>query len=188
MAFSIILAMDSYILFQGTIEKQPSLDLINALLALDESEDTDQIKLLLSSRGGSVYYGFTIATVIQNLKKRLVIHATNEISSIANIIYLAAKERSAESYAKFFFHGASVSADNLNYEDLNEQVSSMKVQNERIAKFVFEATGMTLNDSKNLMRQRQSLTAEEAVKRGIVQEVKREVIPPNALRKNVIYL
>ncbi len=182
--------MEYYILFQGPIEKATSLDLINALLEADGHKEVNHITLLLSSIGGSVYYGFNIATVIQNLKKFIRIHATNEISSIANIIYLSAKERSAESYAKFFLHGASIGGNDINFniEDLKEHTSSLKVQNERIAKFIFETTGMSLNDIKKLMLKRQSLSAEEAFNEKIVLEVKREQIPSDALRKNVIYV
>ncbi len=182
--------MEYYILFQGSIEKETSLNLINALLEADDYKEVDRIILLLSSIGGSIYYGFNIATVIKNLKKPIRIHATNEISSIANIIYLSAKERSAESYAKFFLHGASVGGNDINFniEDLKEHTSSLRVQNERIAKFIFETTDMSLHDTKKLMRKRQSFSAEEAFNAKIVLEVKREQIPPGALRKNVIYV
>lgn len=181
--------MEYYIVFQGPIEREPSLALINALLEADEKENVGHITVLLSSIGGSIYYGFNIATVIKNLKKSVRIHATNEVSSIANIIYLSAKERSAESYAKFFLHGASIEGNfNLNLEDLNEHVSSMIVQNGRLAKFIFEATDMSLEDVEKLMLNRKSLSAEEAFDRKIVLEIKDEQIPKNALRKNVIYV
>jgi hypothetical protein len=65
----------------------------------------------------------------------------------------------------------------------------MNVQNERIAKFIFEATGMELRDiQQRLMGKRRSLSAEEATTQKIVLEVKKEKIPPGALRKNIIYV
>ena len=181
--------MEYYILFQGSIEKQTSLALINALLEADGREDVHHITLLLSSRGGSVYYGFNIATVIRNLQKPIRIHATNEISSIANIIYLSAKERSAESYAKFFLHGVSIDGElSLNMEDLKEQVSSVEVQNGRLAKFISEITEIPIKEVKKMMRNRKSLSTELAFSHKIVLEVKEEQIPTDALRKNVIFV
>ncbi len=182
--------MEYYIVFQGPIEAKPSLDLVNALLEANNNDDVDHITLLLSSKGGSIYYGLNIATVIKNLKKPIRIHASNEINSIANIIYLSAKERSSESYAKFFLHGASIEGENLNFnlEDLKEQVSSIEVENIRLAKFIFEATGIPMEKIQEMMRIRKSLTAEQAFSAKIVLEVKEEIIPVNALRKNIIYV
>ena len=181
--------MEYYILFQGPIEKESSLALINALLEANGNEKVKHITILFSSKGGSIYYGFDIATVIKNLEKQVRIHATNEVSSIANIIYLSTEERSAESYAKFFLHGASINGDmNLNLEDLKEQVSSIEVQNGRLAKFISEITGISLKDVKEMMSARKSLSDEVAFGANIVREVKEEKIPAGALRKDVIFV
>ena len=182
--------MEYYIVFQGPIESEPSLGLINALLDANKNDDVDHITLLLSSKGGDIYYGFNIATVIKNLKKPIRIHASNEVSSIANIIYLSAKERSSESFAKFFFHGASIEGKNFsfNLEDLQEHLSSIEVENKRLTKFIFETTGMEIKDIEEIMKGRQSLTAEAAFAKKIVLEIKEEIIPPDALRKNIIYV
>ncbi|QQG46023.1 MAG: ATP-dependent Clp protease proteolytic subunit [Candidatus Niyogibacteria bacterium] len=181
--------MEYYILFQGRIDKDASLALINALLEANGKKEAEHITMLFSSVGGFIYYGFNIATVIKNLEKPIRIHATNEISSIANVVYLSAKERSAESYAKFFLHGASVEGNlSLNLEDLNEQVSSIQVQNDRLARFIFETTGTSIEEINQMMKGRRSLSSEEAFKYNIVLEVKEEQIPVGALRKDVIFV
>ena len=96
--------MDFYIIFAGIIEQNFGNRLLNAINAATERK-VRKIILFFSSLGGNVQEGFTLATVIRNCKTPILIHANN-IDSIANVIYLSAKERTAESYAKFFMHGA----------------------------------------------------------------------------------
>ena len=70
-----------------------------------------KITIFFSSLGGNIYDGFLLATLIQNSKVSIAIHAVNHIDSIANVVYLAAKERTAESHAKFYLHGASTQGE-----------------------------------------------------------------------------
>lgn len=102
--------MDFYIIFAGIIEQNFGNRLLNAI-SLATQRGASRIVLFFSSLGGSVQEGFTLATVIRNCKTPILIHANNNIDSIANVIYLSAKQRTAESYAKFFMHRSNYAGD-----------------------------------------------------------------------------
>src|SRR5260221_9244293 len=112
---------DYYIIFAGIIEQNFGNRLVTAINNAKLATAT-KIIIFFSSLGGSIQEGFTIASVIQNSTIPIAIHANNNIDSIANVIYLSSKERTAESYAKFYLHGAT--APSLPYDEkgLKEQL------------------------------------------------------------------
>src|SRR5271155_1740921 len=109
-----------YIIFAGIIEPNFGTRLVMAITNAKKAGAT-KIIIFFSSLGGNIQEGFTIASVIQNSTIPIEIHANNNIDSIANVIYLSAKERTAESYAKFYLHGATAPAIAYDEKGLKEQ-------------------------------------------------------------------
>jgi len=159
-----------YILAEGEIDQVFTHRLITAILNAKEI-GAQKIIIFFSSLGGSIYHGFVLASVIQNSEVPIEMHATNHIDSIANVIYLSAPERTAESHAKFYMHGASTSAFAMNEPTLKDQLSSIQTHNHRIAQFVSENCGVPLNRVKGLMAKGSSLSAQEALKHKIVHRI-----------------
>src|SRR5674476_275028 len=120
--------MDFYIIFAGVIEQGFASRLVTAINNAGIRGATKVI-IFFSSLGGNIQEGFTIASVIQNSKIPVSIHANNNIDSIANVIYLSAKERTAESYAKFYLHGAATPQAAFDEKGLKEQMLAIKTEN-----------------------------------------------------------
>ena len=136
--------MEKYIIFEGSIDQQATLRLVNAIQnAINLQPQANKVTIIFSSLGGNIYDGFLLASFIQNAKVPIAIHAVNHVDSIANVVYLSAKERTAESHAKFYLHGASTQG-NFDEKALKEQLSSIKTNNSRIAHFVSENSGLSL--------------------------------------------
>ena len=88
--------MEKFIIFEGMIDQQASQRLVGAINNASIQEPIpSKITILFSSLGGNIYEGFLIASIIQNSKIPIAIHATNHVDSIANVIYLSSKDRSA---------------------------------------------------------------------------------------------
>jgi ATP-dependent protease ClpP protease subunit len=83
--------MDYYIVFAGIVEVGFSTRLFTAINKAGTSGAT-KIIIFLSSLGGNIQEGFTLASIIQNSKIPIAIHANNNIDSIANVIYMSARE------------------------------------------------------------------------------------------------
>ncbi len=167
-----------YIIFEGSIDLDSAKKLYNSLSSVDPQKHK-RINLIFSSSGGNIYLGFFLANVIQNFKIPIRIHANNRIDSIANIIYLSAKERTAEAYARFYLHGASATIIEGYKKDFEEGVNSLKVENERIAQYIADNTGLSIDDVSKIMEGRGSKSAQEALGYGIVKSIGHLEIPPH---------
>lgn len=179
---------EGYIIFEGNIDQQASLRLVNAIAQLTKP-GIQKIIILFSSLGGSIYDGFLLATIIQNSKTPIAIHATNHIDSIANVIFLSAKERTAEAHAKFFLHGASVTGNlNLDEKGLKEKLLETKIQNGRIALFVAANSSVKIKKVQSMMEVGTTLSAQEALKHKILHSIEHKEIPLSAERVDVIYV
>ena len=177
---------EKFIIFEGAIDQQATTQLAQAIEAFVK-KGAQKITILFSSLGGNIYEGFLLATIIQNSKVPINIHATNHIDSIANVIYLAAKERSAESHVKFYLHGASVQG-NFDEKGLREKLLELKTQNSRIAAFITENSSVLTKKIRYMMRVGTTLSAKDAHKLKIVQTICHKEIPPEAERIDVIYI
>lgn len=180
--------MEKFIVFEGNVDQQATLQLVNAIQNLtNQQPQASKISLIFSSLGGNIYDGFLLASIIQNSQVPIAIHAVNHIDSIANVIYLAAKERTAESHAKFYLHGASTQG-NFDEKALKEQLSSIKTNNSRIAHFISEHSGLTLKKVSSMMESGTTISAQEALKRKIVQKIEHREIPVGAPRVEIVYV
>lgn len=168
--------MEFYIVFAGVIEQGFANRLVAAINKAN-GMGVAKIRIIFSSLGGNIQEGFTIASVIQNSKVPIAIHANNNIDSIANVIYLSAKERTAESYAKFYLHGAATPEGPFDEKALREQLLSIKTENARIAQFVSENSGLNVRKVQAMMRVGTTMTAQQALECGIVHEVVHKEVP-----------
>ena len=178
--------MDYYIIFSGIIEQAFSTRLFNAIQNAPNL-GANRIVLFFSSLGGDIHEGFLLASVIQNSKTPVIIHANNHIDSIANVIYLSAKERTAESYAKFYLHGAAVNG-NFDEKALKDQLSAINTSNSRIAYFISENSILPLSKVQEMMEIGTTLSAQEALQQGIVKEITHREIPQNIKREEIIFV
>jgi ATP-dependent protease ClpP protease subunit len=179
--------MDFFVLFEGAIDQQSSLRLVQAIQKGLATEGVKKIIVFFSSLGGSIYDGFIIATLIQNSRIPILVHATNHIDSIGNVIYLSAKERTAESHAKFYLHGAAVQG-NFDEKALKEKLSELKTQNSRIAYFISENSNIPLQKVQSMMRVGTTISAQDALKFNITHQIAHKNIPQNVPREEIVYI
>jgi len=180
--------MEKFIVFEGNIDQQATLQLVNAIQGItNQPPQVSKITIILSSLGGSIYDGFLLASLIQNSPVPIAVHAVNHIDSIANVIYLAAKERTAESHAKFYLHGASTQG-NFDEKALKEQLSSIRTNNSRIAHFISENSGLSFKKVSALMESGTTISAQEAIKHKIVQKIEHREVPAGAIRVDIVYV
>ncbi len=180
--------MEKYIIFEGVIDQQATQRLFNAINnASLQLPLPSKIIILFSSLGGNIYEGFLLASIIQNSKIPISIHATNHIDSIANVIFLSSKEKTAESHAKFYLHGAATQG-NFDEKALKDQLSSIKTNNSRIAYYISENSKLSLAKVRTMMSDGTTISAQEAKKFGIVNEILHKEIPNDAIREEIIYI
>ena len=182
--------MDFYIIFAGIIEPGFSNRLVVAINKAT-TLNAQKVFIFFSSLGGNIQEGFTIASVIQNSKIPVSIHANNNIDSIANVIYLSAKERTSESYAKFYLPWRAVTVPpnqpvSFDEKGLKEQLLSIKTENARIAQFISENSGVNFKKAQAMMRVGTTMTSQQALQYGIVKEIIHKEVPANAIKEEIL--
>ncbi len=176
--------MNLYIIFAGVIEQDFANKLVIAIRNA-QATGAKEVIVFFSSLGGNIQEGFLIASVIQNSTVPVSIHANNNIDSIANVIYLSAKQRTAESYAKFYLHGANTEG-RFDEKGLREQMSSIKTENVRIAQFISENSNLNFGKVQAMMRAGTTITAQQALECGIVQEIIHKEVPVGAVKEEIL--
>ena len=184
-SLSPLLIPEYYIIFEGVINKDATQLLYNAIQKAI-GQRAQKVIIFFSSLGGNIYEGFLLANVIRNSTVPIQIHATNHIDSIANVIYLSAKERSAESHAKFYMHGSSGGGGDI--RALEDDISAVKTNNTRIAYFISENTNLKLDDVKSKMMTGTTISAQEALQYGITGQLIHREIPPRAPREEIVFI
>lgn len=178
---------ESYIIFEGAIDQQATLRLFQTIDKLSKN-GSQKIIIFFSSLGGNIYEGFLLSTIIQNSKIPISVHATNHIDSIANIIFLSAKERTAETHAKFYLHGASISQATFDERILLDQLSAIRANNGRIANFIAINSALPLKKVQRMMKNGTTLSAQEALKYKLITNIEHKEIPTQAPREEIIYI
>ena len=178
--------MDYHIIFEGGIDQQATQKLFLAFQSA-KTASANNIVLFFSSLGGNIYEGFTLASIIQNSQIPIVIHATNHIDSIANVIYLSAKVRSSESYTKFYLHGASQNG-NFDEKSMKDALSAIRTNNSRIAHYISENSTLSLKKVQSMMRIGTTISAQDALKYNITQQIVHREIPATIPREEIIYI
>lgn len=176
-----------YIRFEGSITPDAASRLVDAMDRAKEM-GAKKIILLFSSLGGSIYDGFLLATSIEHSKVPIQIHAVNHIDSIANVVYLSAPERTAESYAKFYMHGASTGIMTMDEPTLLDQLSSLRTNNSRIAHYVTEHSDLSLAKVRTLMRRGTTMSAQEALKYKLVHKIAHLTIKPDCPIEEIVFV
>lgn len=159
------------ILLTGGIDDKQARRVSERLLALG-SESSEEILLVLSSPGGHVESGDMIHDMIKFVPAPVKILGTGWVASAGALIYCAAKKenRYALPNTRFLLHeprgGVGGQAS-----DVEIQAREIIKMRERLNKIFAAATGQTLAKIKKDTDRDYWMSAEEAVKYGLVNKI-----------------
>jgi ATP-dependent protease ClpP protease subunit len=141
-----------------------------------------QLYFLFSSTGASVDAGVALYNFLRALPVPIVMHNTGSIDSIANVVFLAADERYANSNSSFLFHGIQwgfSQGAQLTWTQLQETVSRFKGEETKIIDIISQRTTIKPDELKALFHQGEIRGTAFAQEKGIIQGVKEAKIPAN---------
>jgi len=164
--------------FFTPVSEQSSIDLMTTIDSAINS-GVDDLTLLMSTPGGSVFHGLSIYNYLQGLPlKNLTTHNFGSVDSIGVVIYCAGKVRNSSPQARFLIHGVSAQFQgqfSLEEPQLEERLRGLQIDIENIAKVIAENTGKTVKDVTSAMLARTTLNPEQAKEWGLVHEIKTEL-------------
>lgn len=135
----------------------------------------ETITLLISSQGGGMEVGFALYNQLIGLPVELTTYNIGSINSVANIIFLAGKKRLATPSATFLFHETYWNlpgATQLRFQQVNEISESLKAEDDRVKNVILSHSKMEREYLNKLIGKGSTLDANEALKNGIVHEIR----------------
>lgn len=153
---------------------------LQALAANIVGQGHPEIHLLLSTPGGAVQYGITIYNFLLSLPIKVVTHNLGNVDSIGLVIYLAGVERYACPHTTFMLHGVAMQVPaptTLFEKNFQESLARLTADQERIKGIYSERSKVSPEQAESLFLQETTLSAEDAVSRGIVHEIRQLSIP-----------
>jgi ATP-dependent protease ClpP protease subunit len=173
--------MIQYIVFTADVQAAQTGKLRAALT--QASNAGNDIYLLISSGGGNVFEGTTIAAFMRTLPVHVTTHNIGQIDSIAGVIFAAGTTRYANTNSSFLFHGVSMHYEHKDFieSQLEEQYLNIKRMRENIAATFAAYSGLTLEDTQALMISGATiLSSQEALSKAIIHEIRDAAIPPGS--------
>lgn len=167
-----------YIVFTADVQTIQAAKLRNAIT--EASNAHRDIYLIMSSGGGNVFEGLSLAAFMKTLPVNITTHNIGQTDSIANVIFAAGAKRLANISASFMFHGVSMHYEKVDLieSSIQEQYLQIKRLRESIAIAFAGYTGLSLADSQTLMVSGATiLSAQEALAKTIIHEVRDARIP-----------
>jgi ATP-dependent protease ClpP protease subunit len=167
-----------YIVFIADVQITQAARLRTALA--DASNAGRDIYLIISSGGGNVFEGMSIAAFMRTLPVTITTHNIGQTDSIANVIFAAGARRISNVAASFMFHGVAMHFEKQDFieSQLREQYEQIKRLRESIAIAFAGYTGIALPDIEALMISGGTiLSAQEALNRAIIHEIRDANIP-----------
>jgi len=140
---------------------------------------TKRIILLISSPGGNVFFGLTAYNYLKGIPAEVITHNFGSVDSVATVIYCAGSERYSVPDGEFLFHGLSLAFPPMQLDQaiIEEQIKMANNQTETISKIISTCSNKKPGEVKSAMIARTVVTADEAVKWGLVNEVRSKVAP-----------
>ncbi len=170
--------MTQYIVFTADVQTVQAGKLRSALT--QASNAGNDVYLLISSGGGNVFEGASLAEFMKALPIKITTHNIGQIDSIAGVIFAAGATRYANRNSSFLFHGVSMHYENKDFieSQLNEQYLNIKRMRENIAAIFAANSGLSVADTEALMISGSTiLNPQEALSKAIIHEVRDAAIP-----------
>ncbi len=168
----------TYIRFFGNVNEITVPNLINIIQEKFNS-GVRRFVILISSKGGSVFYGISAYNFLKGLPAEIITHNFGSVDSSAGVIYCAGTKRYSVPHARFLIHPVTwtyVGTTILPEDQMEENVKSLKLDMENIAKILAGTTGKTKDEILQVMKNRTNLSPEEAKTFGLVHEIKNELV------------
>lgn len=164
----------------------------NVQRALAEA-DGGTVDVEINSGGGDIFAASEIYTALRNYRGELRIHVTGMAGSAASVIACAGKSDISPT-AMVMVHNVSSGGADGDYHVKDKESEILRKANEAIAAAYTEKTGMSREDALAMMDRETWMTAADAVKAGLIDEIAQPpgiqlsaaaggLLPPETIRR-----
>lgn len=143
------------------------------------AKEMKRLYLLISSPGGNVDPGIAIYNFLKGLPIEVITHNYGSCDSIAALVFCSGIKRYTVNNSRFLIHGIGLTVQNQRFDEINlrETLDSLKNQRETISKIIAKECKKEIGDVEQDMLKGIILTPDQAIKYGLVTEIKDDLIP-----------
>jgi len=172
---------NSYAIFTAEVNPTSANNLVTFLLAQAAAGIT-RLTLAMSCPGGHVVSGITIYNTMLAMPYEIITHNIGNVDSIANVIFLAGKERYACAASTFMFHSVGFNAianQRLEEKNLRELLDSVQADHKRICEAIAARTKIPIEEGIKLFNEQRTRDAMWAKSTGVIADVREFSFPTN---------
>jgi len=161
-------------------------DTINALMQVVDrkiSQGAQQMGLLISTPGGDVFHGISAYNYLKGIPLEITTHNFGSADSIGVVLFCAGSKRLSVPHARFLLHGVMSNFPgpvSLEEKQLEERLKGLQIDMGNIARIIADTVKKDKQEILNDMLNRTTLYPEQAIKYGLVHEIKSELFEANA--------
>ncbi len=166
------LLMDRIVFLGSSINDQVANIIVAQLLFLDADDPDREVYLYINSPGGSVYAGLAIYDTINHLRAPVSTYCVGMAASMGALLLASGKKgrRNALPNSRIMLHQPS-SGYQGTAADIEIAAKEILGTRERLNRILAEKTGQTLKKINADVDRDRWMSAEEAVKYGLVDQV-----------------
>jgi ATP-dependent Clp endopeptidase proteolytic subunit ClpP len=155
----------------GTDKGELSADYVRSEISKAQSQGSKEIKLIINSRGGSVYEGFSIYNDLQDAGLKITAYIHGFCGSIATLIASAASYVEMSETAQYMIHNASGGAQGTANE-IKSTAEALSQIDTILAQNYAKKTKKTIEDIMSMMDKTTYMTPSQAKEMGFVDAVR----------------
>ena len=155
----------------GTDKGELSADYVRSEISKAQSQGSKEIKLIINSRGGSVYEGFSIYNDLQDAGLKITAYIHGFCGSIATLIASAASYVEMSETAQYMIHNASGGAQGTANE-IKSTAEALSQIDTILAQNYAKKTNKSIEDIMSMMDKTTYMTPQQAKELGFVDAVR----------------
>lgn len=173
----------TYINFMGPVNERSATQLITTVNQ-KLNEGANNFVLLISSPGGSVFYGLSAYNFLKGVPAKIHTHNFGSVDSVALLLFCAGTKRFCVPNARFLLHGIGfdVPPGGARFEEkqVDERLKSLRIDRENISKIIADNCKKTVKEVEKDMFEGTVLNPQQAKEYGVVHEIKSDLFEPGA--------
>ena len=173
---------EAYIRFMAPILPQTTHELLQ-IVDRKIKEQCKRIHIMISSPGGSVFHGLSLYNFMKGAPVEVYTYNFGSVDSIGLVLFCAGDKRFSVPHARFLIHGVRFNiSGNASFDEkqIEENLRSIKIDQQNIARVIADTAGKALNDVENDMNNRITLNPTEAKEYGLIHEIQSALFPAEA--------
>lgn len=162
------------VLVNGPVDFSMAAKVNKSLLALEQSDSSKPIYVMINSPGGEICSGFSIYDTSRFIKPDVITIITGMAASMGSILSLMARKENRWAFpnSKILIHQPLITGTMYgSASDIEIHANDILKTKERINKLYSEETGRSMDEIKKATDRDHWMTADEALSFGLVSKI-----------------